>query len=89
MYVRLAHEWTGPDQARHGAGELIEVDNVTLAELEAGGFVATDEEDTERTRDTQRSDPTAAEGQDAGRAKDDDKGSGGSHPDSASWPPVT
>ncbi|GIL28778.1 hypothetical protein [Actinocatenispora comari] len=43
MLVRLAADWTGPGEARHRAGDLVEVDNVTLAELEAGGFVATEE----------------------------------------------
>ena len=74
--------------ARHGAGELIEVDNVTLAELEAGGFVATEEEDTGQNRDTERPDRTAKDTESAS-GKKDDKGSGGSHPDSSSWPPVT
>jgi hypothetical protein len=43
VLVRLAADWTGPGEARHRAGDLVEVDNVTLAELEAGGFVATEE----------------------------------------------
>lgn len=43
--MRLTGDWTGPDRARHHAGELVEVDNVTLAELEAQGVVATTPEE--------------------------------------------
>lgn len=89
MYVCLARDWAGPDNIRHRAGELIEVDNVTLAELEAGGFVATEDDDTEKKHDREQADPTPAGSGDSERGKDDDKNSGGSHPDSSSWPPVT
>lgn len=44
MYVRLANAWTDQHGARHQAGDTVEVDNVTLAELEAGGYVTTNEE---------------------------------------------
>lgn len=43
--MRLTGDWTGPDRARHHAGELVEVDNVTLAELETQGVVATSPEE--------------------------------------------
>ncbi len=44
MYVRLANAWTDQNGARHQAGDTVEVDNVTLAELEAGGYVTTNED---------------------------------------------
>lgn len=45
MYVRLANAWTDQNGARHQAGDTVEVDNVTLAELEAGGYVTTNEDE--------------------------------------------
>ncbi|HEY3503874.1 MAG TPA: hypothetical protein VGN37_13950 [Actinocatenispora sp.] len=95
MYVRLAADWTGPDRTRHHAGDVVEIDNVTLAELEAGGFVATEEEqpkpaepepaDTdESTADTDES--TA--GTDESKAAGKDKGDGVADPKQTSWPPV-
>ena len=41
VYVRLARDWTDVGGADHGAGDLVDVDAVTLAELEADGVVAT------------------------------------------------
>ena len=40
VYVRLAHDWTDATGAEHHAGEMVDVDAVTLAELEATGVVA-------------------------------------------------
>lgn len=86
MLVRLAADWTGPGDARHRAGDLVEVDNVTLAELEAGGFVATEEtpkreeprpDDEESTEDTGTTKPEQSE---------PDK-SGGVHPNG--WPGIS
>jgi hypothetical protein len=37
--VRLAQDWTDGTGTAHSAGELIEVDAATLAELEASGVV--------------------------------------------------
>ncbi len=93
MYVRLANDWTGPDHARHRAGDLVEVDNVLLAELEAGGFVATDEEEsrrpmTGRSQDTEPAKKTAPgvpDGTDDGVGDKPD----GADPDQTSWPPIT
>jgi hypothetical protein len=39
--VRLARRWTDGAGAPHPAGDLVDVDAVTLAELEADGVVAT------------------------------------------------
>ncbi|GAA5183967.1 hypothetical protein GCM10023322_24420 [Rugosimonospora acidiphila] len=39
MYVRLAASWADPSGAVHGAGEFVDVDVVTLAELEEQGVV--------------------------------------------------
>jgi len=39
VYVRLARDWTDHGGAMHGAGDLVDVDAVTLAELEADGTV--------------------------------------------------
>lgn len=94
MYVRLANDWTGPDQTRHRAGELVEVDNVTLAELEAGGFVSTEEESR---READKKGPDAdgrpeapQEPADAREEKDPpEDGGDGADPDSASWPPIS
>jgi hypothetical protein len=40
VYVRLARDWTDGTGAGHTAGDLVDVDAVTLAELEATGVVA-------------------------------------------------
>ena len=39
MYVRLAAAWTDPAGGMHGAGEVVDIDIVTLAELEEQGVV--------------------------------------------------
>lgn len=39
MQVKLARDWTDATGAAHHAGDLVEVDTVTLAELEATGVV--------------------------------------------------
>ncbi len=44
MYVRLATEWADPTGAVHGAGDLVDIDIVTLAELEEQGVVENAEE---------------------------------------------
>ncbi|OLB81579.1 MAG: hypothetical protein AUI14_02830 [Actinobacteria bacterium 13_2_20CM_2_71_6] len=44
MYVRLAADWADPSGAVHGAGEFVDVDIVTLAELEERGVVENAEE---------------------------------------------
>ena len=40
MQVKLARDWTDATGAAHAAGDIVEVDTVTLAELEATGVVA-------------------------------------------------
>jgi hypothetical protein len=39
VYVRLEQEWTDSAGNTHQAGEMVDVDAATLAELEAGGIV--------------------------------------------------
>ncbi len=39
VLVRLERDWTDPTGAAHAAGDLVEVDAVTLAELTATGVV--------------------------------------------------
>jgi hypothetical protein len=39
VYVRLAVDWADPSGAVHGAGEFVDIDVVTLAELEERGVV--------------------------------------------------
>ncbi|MGH3682083.1 MAG: hypothetical protein ACRDT2_17745, partial [Natronosporangium sp.] len=39
VYVRLAQDWTDPSGSKHQAGDTVDVDAATLAELEAGGVV--------------------------------------------------
>ena len=41
VYVLLARGWTDSVGAAHAAGDLVNVDAVKLAQLEAGGVVAT------------------------------------------------
>lgn len=40
VYVRLEQEWIDGTGAGHSAGDMIDVDAVTLAELESRGIVA-------------------------------------------------
>jgi hypothetical protein len=44
VYVRLAVDWADPTGAVHGAGEFVDIDVVTLAELEERGVVENAEE---------------------------------------------
>lgn len=44
MYVRLAVAWADPSGALHRAGEFVDIDVVTLAELEEQGVVENPEE---------------------------------------------
>jgi hypothetical protein len=39
VQVRLARDWMDPTGTGHAAGDLVEVDTITLAELEATGVV--------------------------------------------------
>lgn len=39
VYVRLARDWTDGTGTAHQAGDMVDVDAVTLAELEATGVV--------------------------------------------------
>jgi len=49
VYVRLAMPWADPSGRVHGAGEFVDVDVVTLAELEEQGVVENAGEDFEET----------------------------------------
>ena len=49
MYVRLAMPWADPSGTVRGAGEFVDVDVVTLAELEEQGVVENAGEDFEET----------------------------------------
>ncbi|HET8660419.1 MAG TPA: hypothetical protein VFM55_15635 [Micromonosporaceae bacterium] len=40
VYVKLAKDWTDSDGSAHSAGDMVDVDAGTLAELEANGVVA-------------------------------------------------
>jgi hypothetical protein len=48
VYVRLAAAWADPSGAVHDAGEFVDVDVVTLAELEEQGVVENAGEEVER-----------------------------------------
>lgn len=39
VYVRLNGDWTDGDGVSHAAGETVDVDQTTLAELQASGLV--------------------------------------------------
>jgi len=39
VYVRLAVDWADPNGGVHGAGDFVDIDVVTLAELEGRGVV--------------------------------------------------
>ncbi len=47
MYVRLVAAWADPSGAVHGPGEFVDVDVVTLAELEEQGVVENAGEENE------------------------------------------
>ena len=49
MYVRLSAAWADPSGAVHDAGEFVDVDVVTLAELEERGVVENAGEENEET----------------------------------------
>ena len=49
VYVRLAMAWADPSGTVHGAGEFVDVDVVTLAELEEQGVVENAGEEFEET----------------------------------------
>jgi hypothetical protein len=44
VYVRLSTAWADPAGTVHGAGDLVEIDMVTLAQLEERGVVENSEE---------------------------------------------
>jgi hypothetical protein len=48
VYVQLAVEWADPSGAVHAAGEFVDIDAVTLAELEEQGVVESAGEEIER-----------------------------------------
>jgi hypothetical protein len=85
VLVRLAADWTEPGAARHRAGDLVEVDNVTLAELEAGGFVATEE--TPKREEPVPDDETSTETTDTTESQPEPDTSGGVRPNG--WPGIS
>ncbi|WP_162908041.1 hypothetical protein [Allorhizocola rhizosphaerae] len=74
MLVRLATAWIDPAGGVHGAGEHIDVDAITLAELEEQGIVETMTEPTKEKDPYQG--PTGVEPQTS-----DYQGPTGSEPD--------
>lgn len=46
VQVQLARDWTDATGTLHSAGETVEVDAVTLADLEATGVVQVDKTDS-------------------------------------------
>jgi hypothetical protein len=50
VYVRLAAAWTDPAGVVHGAGDVVDIDPVTLAELEEQGVVYSG--DTDKSGDS-------------------------------------
>lgn len=51
MYVRLASAWVDPRGAVHNAGDVVDIDAVTLAELEEQGVVEDPKSPTDGTSD--------------------------------------
>ncbi len=64
--VRLARGWVGYGGAVHRAGELIDVDAVTLAMMEASGVVTPVEGPGERSPGTADEEPTVSRPEPAG-----------------------
>ncbi len=49
MYVRLSAEWADPAGSRHVAGDVVDIDVVTLARLEEQGVVENADDNVEAT----------------------------------------
>ena len=58
VYVRLAREWVDGTGASHSAGDMVDVDAATLAQLEESGVVTPVDEDEPGT-DGARHEPEA------------------------------
>lgn len=54
MLVRLAAEWTDPYGIAHSAGDVVDIDVITLAELEERGVVHTMSEPEEWSGPTEQ-----------------------------------
>jgi len=54
VLVRLAAEWTDPFGIAHNAGDVVDIDVITLAELEERGVVHTMSEPEERSGPTEQ-----------------------------------
>lgn len=82
MLVRLALAWTDPFGIAHGVGELVDIDAVTLAELEEQGVV---ENMTEVEPKPDLDDPDKWVGPGAPTPDDPDKWVGPGAPDPDKW----
>jgi hypothetical protein len=70
VYVRLAVAWTDPAGVSHAAGDVIDIDAITLAELEEGGVVDEIEElEPESTSSTPKEGEDGWIGPGAGKPK--------------------
>jgi hypothetical protein len=58
VHVKLEQDWTDTTGAAHSAGDTIEVDAVTLAELEAAGVVTAEQKDDKGGRKDSWAGPT-------------------------------
>ena len=59
MYVRLAAAWSDQAGAVHSAGDLVDIDMVTLAQLEERGVVENSEESNRPERPDRSDDKPA------------------------------
>ncbi len=82
VYVRLARGWTDDEGAAYAAGDMVDIDAVTLAELEAEGVVATQDA---ATRDGATQDGATQDGATQDKADGHDDGYDGK----VTWPGLT
>lgn len=80
VYVRLQRDWTDGDGAVHAAGETVDVDVSTLAQLESSGVVSDPGTDTHADA-VHRVDAADESGDGAGGDEGDDGGGGGDEGD--------
>lgn len=74
MYVRLAVAWTDPAGVSHAAGDVIDIDAITLAELEEGGVVDEIEELEPESTSTPKDGDDSWIGPGAGKPKEESGG---------------
>jgi hypothetical protein len=76
VYVQLACLWADPAGRVHGAGEFVDIDAVTLAELEERGVVDNAGEEIERPEwmgPGETDEPNAPEWMGPGESDDDEE----------------